>query len=404
MSSKWPLVSIGDVCQIRGGGTPSKEVPEFWTGTIPWVSPKDMKSEIVIDSIDHITQEAVSESATSLIPTDSVLMVVRSGILARTVPVAITGSDVAINQDIKALIPSRILAVRFLYYLLLAREEYLLSQVSRGATVHRLMTDQIRGIQFGLPPLAEQQRLVFILDEAFEAIATAKSNTEKNLQNARALFESQREYLLNEFNSEWPQYNLAGLCNLKHGFAFKSEYFTPNSAFTLLTPGNFYESGGYRDRGSKQKFYSGPIPEGFVLATGNLLVAMTEQAAGLLGSPLLVPDTGTYLHNQRLGLVTPKPGVQWENEFFFHVFNLKHVRRAIHDGATGVKVRHTSPAKIGEVVISCPRNTAEQRRIASQLDELNEECQRLEAVFMSKAVALDSLKTSLLHQAFTGNL
>ena len=113
-------------------------------------------------------------------------------------------------------------------------------------------------------------------------------------------------------------------------------------------------SGGYRDRGEKQKYYCGEIPEGFILSPGDLLVAMTEQAAGLLGSPIIVPESGIFLHNQRLGLVTKKPGVKWLNEFFFHVFNTKPVRTEIHDSASGVKVRHTSPTKIGEVVVAFP--------------------------------------------------
>jgi type I restriction enzyme S subunit len=111
------------------------------------------------------------------------------------------------------------------------------------------------------------------------------------------------------------------LCDIKHGFAFKSEFFTDNGDYILLTPGNFYETGGYRDRGEKQKYYSGEIPDGFLLSEGDMLVAMTEQAAGLLGSPILIPESGKFLHNQRLGLVTKKAGVPWTNEFFFHVFN-----------------------------------------------------------------------------------
>ena len=167
----------------------------------------------------------------------------------------------------------------------------------------------------------------------------------------------------------WITAPLSQLCDIKHGFAFKSEFFTDSGDHVLLTPGNFHEIGGYRDRGDKQKYYSGEIPEGFVLSDGDLLVAMTEQAAGLLGSPILVPESGKFLHNQRLGLVTKKAGAAWTNEFFFHVFNSPAVRKAIHDSATGVKVRHTSPTKIGEVVVAFPASLSEQRRIVGILDE-----------------------------------
>jgi type I restriction enzyme S subunit len=156
----WVEKKLGDVCEIKGGGTPSKSVNEYWTGDIPWVSPKDMKSEVVSDSIDHISERAITASATNLVPKDSILMVVRSGILARIVPVAITGQDLTINQDIKALCPSKELNCWFLFYLLQGKMGLLLDLVSRGATVHRIITEQIREISFLLPPLSIQDQLV----------------------------------------------------------------------------------------------------------------------------------------------------------------------------------------------------------------------------------------------------
>ena len=131
---------------------------------------------------------------------------------------------------------------------------------------------------------------------------------------------------------------------------------------------------------------------------------MTEQAAGLLGSPVLIPESDKFLHNQRLGLVTKKPGVPWTNEFFFHVFNTHAVRKAIHDSASGVKVRHTSPTKIGEVAVSFPTSIPKQRAIVSTLTELEAETDRLATIYQQKLAALDELKKSLLHQAFSGQL
>jgi len=99
-----------------------------------------------------------------------------------------------------------------------------------------------------------------------------------------------------------------------------------------------------------------------------------------------------------------KPGIQWTNEFFFHVFNTKTVQKEIHDSASGVKVRHTSPTKIGDIIVSFPTSVSEQRAIVSILEDLREETQRLETLYRQKLAALDELKKSLLHQAFTGQL
>jgi len=164
----WVDTTIGEVCDFRGGGTPSKAVERYWKGKIPWVSPKDMKFEVVSDSIDHISMEAVEGSATSLIPKGAVLMVVRSGILARIVPLAVTGRELTINQDLKALCPKNIIESRFLYSLLESKMPILLSLVSRGATVHRLQTEQIRSLNCFLPPRAEQHRIIAQIDSMRE--------------------------------------------------------------------------------------------------------------------------------------------------------------------------------------------------------------------------------------------
>lgn len=127
-----------------------------------------------------------------------------------------------------------------------------------------------------------------------------------------------------------------------------------------------------------------------------MLIAMTEQAAGLLGSPILVPESDKFLHNQRLGLVTKKPGVAWLNEFFFHVLNSQSVRKAIHDTASGAKVRHTSPTKVGDVVVSVPTTIAEQQRIASCLSSLD----ALITAETQKHEALKTHKKGLMQQLF----
>lgn len=279
-----------------------------------------------------------------------------------------------------------------------------IEDVTGYATVKHLSSKQILGIKFPLPPLDEQRRIVGVLDDAFAGIAAAKAAAEKTLQNTRALFDSHLQSVFSHRGQGWVESPFSELCDIKHGYAFVGEFFSNEGEYVLLTPGNFYERGGYRDRGEKQKYYTGEIPRDYVLNKGDLLVAMTEQAAGLLGSPILVPDSDKFLHNQRLGLVTKKPGVIWTNEFFFHVFNTQSVRNAIHASASGVKVRHTSPTKIGAVVVAFPTSLTEQNRIVTTLRSLQKETRRLASVYERKLVALEALKKALLHRAFNGEL
>ena len=257
-------------------------------------------------------------------------------------------------------------------------------------------------MQIPLPPLPEQQRIARLLDEAFEGITVVKANAEKNLQNARTLFESHLQAVFTQADNNWVEAQLNQLVEIKHGYAFDGAYFSEEGEFVLLTPGNFFERGGYRDRGDKQKYFVGEIPRDYVLSAGDLLVAMTEQAVGLLGSPILVPDSAHFLHNQRLGLVSLKANVKILNEFLFYAFNTKGFRKAIQSSASGVKVRHTSPNKIGIVRIMFPESLLEQQRIASLLSSLNQETEHLRTLYERKLFAQSALVGALLSQAFSG--
>jgi type I restriction enzyme S subunit len=267
----------------------------------------------------------------------------------------------------------------------------------------RLPREFVEQYEIPFPPLPEQRRIVALLDAAIEGLATAAANAARNLQNARDLFESHLAEVFSRRGEGWVETTLGGLCEVKHGFAFEGKYFSNEGEFVLLTPGNFYESGGYRDRGEKQKYYTGPIPREFVLKGGDLLVAMTEQAVGLLGSPILVPRSGKFLHNQRLGLVKRRPNVEWDARFLFHMFNLPAIRKAIQGSASGTKVRHTSPTKIGCIAVHVPLLPI-QRRVVAHLDAISTETQRLSQIYEQKQAALAGLKRSLLHQAFNGEL
>ena len=117
VNARYPYLPIDSLCDdIFGGGTPSKKHPEYYTGSIPWVTPKDMKSELIKDSIDHITDDAVKNSTTRKIPAGAVLMVIRSGILKHTLPVAINTREVTVNQDMKAFVTSDKITAPYLMY------------------------------------------------------------------------------------------------------------------------------------------------------------------------------------------------------------------------------------------------------------------------------------------------
>jgi len=164
----WEVVSLSEVCRFQSGGTPSKNNPEFWQGTIPWASPKDMKRPRLDDVINHISQEAL-ESGSKLAPAGSIFVVVRGMILAKTVPVALAEVPMAINQDMRAIVPSAKILSDFLLYALETLRGSLFKKVGRsGHGTCTLMSQEVSAFKIPLPDL-----------DAQEEVATAIQNLEQ---------------------------------------------------------------------------------------------------------------------------------------------------------------------------------------------------------------------------------
>lgn len=154
----WPTARIGDIVKIRGGGTPKRDNESYFRGDIPWITPKDMKSREILDSRIRITEEAIENSAATLVPANTVLLVVRSGVLKHTAPIALNRRPVTINQDMKSLECNSRLSPDFLARFLKFREPLMLSWV-RATTADNYPIDNIKALEIPLPPIEEQRRI-----------------------------------------------------------------------------------------------------------------------------------------------------------------------------------------------------------------------------------------------------
>ena len=160
---EWGLMSLGDAGSWSSGSTPSKRQPEYWNGTIPWVSPKDMKQTRIDDAIDHVSKSAI-DKGTRVTPRDSILVVVRGMILAHTFPVALTLTDVAFNQDIKALVSNKHFVPEFLFYWLESQQKRVISLVdSSSHGTKRLPTAKLFAELVPCPQLDEQENIAQLL-------------------------------------------------------------------------------------------------------------------------------------------------------------------------------------------------------------------------------------------------
>ena len=165
------MVRIGDLGKWTGGKTPSMAEPRFWRdGTIPWISSKDMKSPVLNDTEDHITEAAINEAGMNLLPAGTVAIVTRSGILKHTFPVAYIPFETTINQDIKALIHNDDVNPKYAAFALQGFGEDIRRRTKKlGGTVDSLDFDRIKDYEIPLPSMEIQNKIVDVLDN-FEAI------------------------------------------------------------------------------------------------------------------------------------------------------------------------------------------------------------------------------------------
>ena len=161
----WMIRRLRHCGGIIGGSTPSMKRPDFWNGSVPWVSPKDMKLPEITDSRDHITQAAVNEAGIKLIEPPAILFVVRGMILAKRVPIAVTRVPVTINQDMKAILPGPNVYAEFLVYALEAAKNAFFEMIDEaGHGTKRLPTARWRQLEIAFPPVDEQKLIANYLD------------------------------------------------------------------------------------------------------------------------------------------------------------------------------------------------------------------------------------------------
>ena len=271
-----------------------------------------------------------------------------------------------------------------------------LDEYITGAAQPKLNQSALNSIPIPVPPLPEQQRIVGILDEAFDGIATAKANAEKNLQNARALFESYLQATM--MSDQWPRKMLGDVCEkVEYGSSAKSK---TEGLVPVLRMGNIQDG---------QLDWENLVFSDDRAEIGKYLLKHNDVLFNRTNSPELVGKTAIY-KSERPAIFAGylirvhRKADLLNADYLTYFLNSKD---ALDYGKTvmisSVNQANINGAKLKEYPMPVP-SLSEQRKIVSSLDALQAETQRLESLYQQKLTALDALKKSLLHQAFSGAL
>jgi type I restriction enzyme S subunit len=271
-----------------------------------------------------------------------------------------------------------------------------LTEFVSGLTVPKLNQGNLREIPVPLPPLPEQHRIVGILDEAFEGIATAKANAEKNLQNARALFASHLQNVFSQRGKGWVEKPLGDVCEVKDGTHDSPKYVADGIPF--VTQKNIREEG---LSFAKTKFISEEDHEDFYrrsnVAHGDILISMIGANRGMA---CVVDDDRTF-SIKNVGLVKQNEAIN--QQFLLYFLKSPQAAGYVQAATKGGAQEFVGLTELRKFPVPVPPLKC-QKTLADTFQALREETQRLESIYQRKLAALDELKKSLLDQAFSGEL
>ena len=178
----WNINKTRYLASLCSGATPSKDVYTYWEGNIPWVSSQEVKSDIITDTSLHISEEAIRSCSTKLMPAGTLVMVVRSGILQHTIPVALLGVPATINQDIKAFVfKPEMIPAYYKYYIQGENDALLNVLIKDKTTVESIDNNLLLSLRIIVPPIQEQKDIVNYLDERCSKINSIISDKQEQL-------------------------------------------------------------------------------------------------------------------------------------------------------------------------------------------------------------------------------
>ena len=382
MSEAWPIMKIGELCEVvTKGTTPTSVGHLFVSEGINFVKVESIATDgsFLPQKFGHITEACHVEFRRSQLADGDILFSI-AGALGRTALVTAEILPANTNQALAIVRLKKEAPISREFLVLALGTGVLLEQIEKskgGVAQLNLSLAQVRDFLIPVPPLAEQQRIVGILDEAFAGIATAKANAEKNLQNARALFESHLQSVFTHRGKDWVEKPIAEC------FKVRSGDFLPAKAMVESGEFNVFGGNGINGRHDKKNLSGENIIIGRVGAKcGN--VHYVEGDAWVTDNALYISD---FLHS-------------FDRKFLTRLLRFKDLRSRANQMAQPV----ISFTTIKDVKLEFPTSKAEQEEIVHLSDGLEEETQRLAAIYERKLAALEALKKSLLHQAFSGAL
>jgi type I restriction enzyme S subunit len=396
MKKGWTWKPLGEVCKTGSGGTPLSSRKEYYDGgDVPWLLSGEVAQGNVREAKNFITKAGLENSAAKLFPKDTVLVAMYGATAGQ---VGILRFEAATNQAVCGILPNDKFVPEFLFYFLLAKKDELVAQATGNAQPN-ISQIKIKNTEVPVPPLSEQQRIVGVLDEAFDGLATAKANAEKSLQNARALFESHLQSVFTQRGPGWTEKRLGDVATrLTNGYVGPTRNIYHDSGVPYLLARHVKDNHLQFDGKTFITEEFNRKNKKSMLKTGDVLLVQS----GHIGHSAVVTEEHEGHNCHAMIVITAAEGA-FIGPFLSLFFNTSRMKQKFQEIRSGSTVPHLTCGEVKELQIPLP-DLKTQTSVVDHSRELSQEIKRLAAIYEQKLAALEALKKSLLHQAFSGEL
>ncbi|MBR2207042.1 MAG: restriction endonuclease subunit S [Prevotella sp.] len=391
MKEGWKYKKLGEVCDIIGGGTPSKKNTAYYEGNIPWATVRDMNCNVLSKTEFKISEEGFNDSASHIIKKGEIIIATRVG-LGKVCKLA---QDTAINQDLKGIIPKKYDIIRdFIFYFFKSRAKFI-EENGVGATVKGVKIKFVEDLLFPIIPLKEQQRIVSRLDAAFSHIDKLKANAEKQLSEARALFQKSLAKAM-EPKEGWEVKTLKEVCSVITDGTHHSPTNLPTGKYKYITAKNIKPWGldlsniTYVSEDVHREIVARCNPQkGDVLyikdgaTTGIAIINPLDEEISILSS---------------VALIRPQKSILL-SKYLCYALNSPSIYEQTRNQMDGAAITRVTLVKIKGFSIPLP-SLSEQQRIVERLDALSAHVRELEENQKKIISECDALKQALLRKVF----
>lgn len=385
MKEGWELKKLEEVCEKFI--VPQRDKPKKFGGNIPWCRIEDFDGRYLTKSKTGkcVSQDLITSMPLRVYPVDTVI-VSCSADLGRC---AIIGTPLVTNQTFIGLVPKKVIYPEYLYYLMGSMANYL-NSIASGATIKYLSKKKFQNLEIPIPPLEEQKQIVALLDKAFEAIDKAKANIEKNIENAKELFQSKLNQIFSQKGEGWEENTLGELGKVSMCKRILKKQTTTEGDIPFYKIGTFgKEANAFIPKEIYEEFkakYSFP-------KKGDILIS----ASGTIGRRVVYDGKPAYFQDSNIVWIDNNEE-KVTNEYLYQFYGV-----CDWNPSKGATISRLYNDDLRKIRISYP-SINEQKEIVSKMEALNKYTVQLESNYNQKLVDLEELKKSILQKAFAGEL